>query len=376
MTGSDDGEGERQYFGRLGLNRRSVLRAVGLSGIGAATAGSAGGTATAVDTESTDDTSTTERIPTSSQLYTFTTLTAPGPSNTDAKRLALDPKYDSSDYQRDAEGYSNADLIYRSAEAGLDAYEPNTIDDAEEMLAAQQETGCYMSSAHVGIDSVESDPAGTAETYAQFAHDGCNPPIIAPSIGEDQWQSAADAEQNAKRVNEIADAMAGQGFKFGYHNHYWEFAYAEDGETRLYDIFLDHVDDHVYLELDVAWVYAGVDRPDPVEYITQHGDKFGLLHMKNWTEDRGDGLQAQAQRELDAVVESAPVENPAESNLAAKIKQLTEIHRGDLEMRAIADAAKEHADIDHFVYEYDATPHPDHSFEYASLTLDKVNLPK
>jgi sugar phosphate isomerase/epimerase len=197
-----------------------------------------------------------------------------------------------------------------------------------------------MSSAHVSTSDVESDPEGMAETYGQFAVDGRNPALIEPLISSG-WDSEEGVIENAERINAAADLMADHDFKFGYHNHDFEFQYLDEEEgLRAYDVFIEHIEEHVNVQLDVAWVYAGVDRPDPVHYITEYGDKIGTLHMKNWTTNG---------------------------------KQLTEIHKGDLDMHEIADAARKHSKVDHLVYEYDSTPTPYHSFEYARMKLDWVN---
>ncbi|XVH33070.1 sugar phosphate isomerase/epimerase family protein (plasmid) [Haloferacaceae archaeon DSL9] len=300
------------------MNRRQVLQSIGAAGVASTMAsgsvyakgGSQRHQSAQVDLSEVDQ---SREIPTGSQFFSFNNL----------------------------DDHSNADLIRLSADAGLDSYEPFMIDDADAMLEAEDETGVYMSSAHVSIDDVESDPEGMADTYEQFATDGRNPPLIEPAIG-DGWDTEESVIQIAERVNEAADLMADYDFEFGYHNHYWEFDYLDDADERAYDVFLEHVEDHVYLQLDVAWVYAGVDRPNPIDYIVEYGDKIKSLHMKNWSEDEG---------------------------------ELTEIHEGDVNQRAVATAARKASHVDHLVYEYDNSPQPYDSFEYAGEWLNKINHP-
>lgn len=302
----------------LRANRREVLQSIGVAGVASAvTIGSVHASNNAqryqevqVDSGEIDQRRT---IPTGSQFFSFNEL----------------------------EGYSNADLIQLSADAGLDSYEPFMIDDADAMLEVEDETGLYMSSAHVSIEEAEDDPEGLAETYEQFTHDDRNPSLIEPAIG-DGWDTEESVIEIAERVNEAADAMADYGFEFGYHNHDWEFEYLDDADERAYDVFIEHVEDHVYLQLDVAWVYAGVDRPDPIRYIVEYGDKIKSLHMKNWSEEED---------------------------------QLTEIHEGDVNQRAVATAARNASHVDHLVYEYDNSPQPYDSFEYASEWLNEINHP-
>ncbi|GAB7017361.1 sugar phosphate isomerase/epimerase family protein [Halostagnicola bangensis] len=300
------------------VKRRQVLQGIGATGVASAvmTGSVHGGTNSRnirrvqADLEELDQ---EREIPTSSQFFSFNEL----------------------------EGYSNADLIHLSADAGLDSYEPFMIDDADAMLEAQNETGLYMSSAHVGIDDIEDDPEGMAETYEQFAVDGRNPSLIEPAI-RNEWDTEESVIELAERINAAADLMAEHDFEFGYHNHDFEFEYLDDADERAYDVFIENIEDHVYIQLDVAWVYAGVDRPDPLNYIIEHGDKIKSLHMKNWSE-----------------ADDA----------------LTEIHEGDLNQRAIATAARRASQVDHLVYEYDNSPQPYDSFEYAGEWLNRINHP-
>lgn len=298
----------------LSVNRRQVLQSIGAAGVASAvTAGSAHAEETPQVQADLAEVDQNREIPTGSQFFSFNNL----------------------------DDYSNADLIRLSAEAGLDSYEPFMIDDVGDMLEAEDDTGLYMSSAHVSIDDVENDPEGTAETYEQFAEDGRNPPLVEPAIG-DGWDTEAGVIEIAQRVNEAADLMADHGFEFGYHNHDWEFDYLDDADERAYDVFLENIEDHVYLQLDVAWVYAGVDRPNPIDYIIEHGDQIKSLHMKNWSEEDD---------------------------------QLTEIHEGDINQRAVATAARNVSQVDHLVYEYDNSPQPYESIEYAGEWLNKINHP-
>ena len=304
--------------GGLSVNRRQLLQGVGAATVFGAFAAEYAQASDGESAQPFGDVGTLDigdEIPTGSQFWSFNEL------------------FD--------DGYTNADLIHLSDEAGLDSYEPYFLDDVDDMLAAQDETGVYMSSAHVSISDVEDDPAGMAEEYEPFTVDGRSPALIEPAIG-DGWDTESSVIEIAERVNAAADEMADYGFEFGYHNHDWEFDYLDDADERAYDVFIEHIEDHVYLQLDVAWVYAGVDRPNPIHYIVDHGEKIKSLHMKNWTEDGN---------------------------------TLTEIHEGDVNQRAVATAARNASAVDHLVYEYDNSPQPYESFEYAGMWLNRINHP-
>lgn len=319
----------RSETGR-GANRRRVLQGIGAAGVASAVMsgsgaaeGDAQGFQRAAAAAATQD--VTREIPTSSQFWSFNSF---------------------------LEDNSNADLIEMSAEAGLDAYEPYELDDEEAMLQAQEDTGVYMSSAHDSIDEVENDPEGKAETYSQFAHDGRIPPLI-EAYQDGMWSTESDVIEFAERVNAVADEAADHDLEFGYHNHEHEFQYLDDADERAYDVFLENIEDHVYIQLDVAWCFAGIDRPNPIDYIVEYGDKIKSLHMKNWqaNDSRTHGSGEEGNGEL------------------------TEIHEGDLNMRAIATAARNASAVDHLVYEYDGAPDAEESLGYAGEWLNKVNHP-
>lgn len=239
-----------------------------------------------------------------------------------------------------AGGRSNADLIHQLDEAGIDSYEADTLDNAGAMRSAQASTGVYMSSAHVDIEGVESNPGGVASTYSQFSHDGRNPALVEPGI-ESGWDSQSSVESIAQRVNEAADLMADHGFEFGYHNGAREFQYL-DGETRAYDVFVENVNDDVYLQLDVGAMYGAEDQPDPLQYLADYGHKFKSIHASNWSLDD---------------------------------EAFVEIHEGYVNIRAVATAARNVTNVDHLVYANPATSDPDRSIEHAAEWLDRVNSP-
>ncbi|XVH33058.1 sugar phosphate isomerase/epimerase family protein (plasmid) [Haloferacaceae archaeon DSL9] len=228
---------------------------------------------------------------------------------------------------------SVAELIRESADAGYDAVEPFTLNGEEEIATALDETGIGMSSAHVGIETLEDDFEGTIETYSEFGASA----LIHAYKGDGTWESEDGILEWADRVNEMADRVADEGLEFGYHNHDFEFAAV--GDDVGYDIFAESVNDNVHLQLDAGWVLAGGE--DPIEYIERYSDKISSIHMKNMTAD-GD---------------------------------FTEIHEGDVNMRAVANIARNEAGVDYLVYEYDAAPEPIESMNTGAEWLSQLSRP-
>ncbi len=229
---------------------------------------------------------------------------------------------------------SVAELVYESANAGYDTVEPYYIDDEEAVATALEETGLELSSAHVGIEQLEDNFEETIETYSEFGADA----LIHAYKGDGTWESEDGIVEWAERVNEMADRVAEEGMEFGYHNHDQEFQ-TIDG-TFGFDIFAQHVNDNVHLQLDVGWALVG--GADPVAVLNRHRDKVGSLHMKDMTADG----------------------------------EFTEIGEGDVNMTALANVARNNTDVDYLIYEYDGAPEPVHSLYYGAEYLDRINGPQ
>jgi len=228
---------------------------------------------------------------------------------------------------------SVAELIYESANAGYDTVEPYYIDDEEAVATALEETGLELSSAHVGIGTLEDNFDATIDTYDEFGADA----LIHAYKGGGTWESEDTIVEWAERVNEMADRVAEEGMEFGYHNHDQEFQ-TFDGRFG-FDIFAEHVNDNVHLQLDVGWALVG--GADPVALLNRHRDKIGSLHMKDMTADG----------------------------------EFTEIGEGDVNMNALANVARKNTDVDYLIYEYDGAPEPMDSLYYGAQYLERANGP-
>jgi len=232
---------------------------------------------------------------------------------------------------------SVAELIYESANAGYDTVEPFYIDDEDAVPTALQETGLELSSAHVGIGELEDNFEETVTTYSAFGADA----LIHAYKGDGTWESEDAIIEWAERVNEMASRVAEKGMEFGYHNHDQEFQ-TIDG-TFGFDIFAEHINDNVHLQLDVGWALVG--GADPVALLNKHSDKIESLHMKDMTADG----------------------------------EFAEIGEGDVNMNALANVARNNTDVDYLIYEYDGAPDPIRSDPfpyYGAQFLDRVNGPE
>lgn len=97
---------------------------------------------------------------------------------------------------------------------------------------------------------------------------------------EDLWRSGTDAANwiaLAKRLHEAGKRVNDAGFRFGWHNHHWEFMPLPGGEIAM-ELILEHAPD-IEWEMDVAWVVRG--GADPMDYIRRHGDRITTAHVKD-----------------------------------------------------------------------------------------------
>jgi sugar phosphate isomerase/epimerase len=92
--------------------------------------------------------------------------------------------------------------------------------------------------------------------------------------------SAGDFQRTAAKANEIGQKAKAVGLKYAYHNHNFEFRDLGGGKTG-YEILLKETDPSlVKFEADCGWMR--VAGKDPIDYLTRHGDRFAMLHIKDF----------------------------------------------------------------------------------------------
>jgi len=92
--------------------------------------------------------------------------------------------------------------------------------------------------------------------------------------------TADDFRAIAAKANEIGQKAKAVGLMYAYHNHNFEFRDLGGGKTG-YEILLQETDPSlVKFEADCGWMK--VAGKDPIEYLTRHGDRFAMLHIKDF----------------------------------------------------------------------------------------------
>ncbi len=106
--------------------------------------------------------------------------------------------------------------------------------------------------------------------------------VFDPFVAPDRWESTEEIRKTAEALNAAAQIGAGYGIAVGYHNHNQEFTNRIDGRFAL-EIFAEHLDPAVGLELDLYWASAG--GADVAALVERLGDRVVALHVKDGTLD-------------------------------------------------------------------------------------------
>jgi sugar phosphate isomerase/epimerase len=247
------------------LGRRGFLRATAATAAVTGVAGTGALATTASAATSTAGHGSRGRVPVdqiSIQLYTVRDILAADPAGTLA---------------------TLRDIGYRRVEAagtaGLTAAEFRALLDAN---------GIRATSGHFGIPQ-PFDAAAWQQTLADARTLGCTY-VVHPFFGVDENGPIRDAAvwRNFALDLNKAGAMARRaGFRFGYHNHHFEFLRVSDGSgRRAWDILTATADPRlVHLELDIYWAWRGT--ADPVDLLRTHGRRVKQFHVKDMDIESG-----------------------------------------------------------------------------------------
>ncbi len=103
--------------------------------------------------------------------------------------------------------------------------------------------------------------------------------VISPSMDKSMHQTYDDMLLYMDVFNKCGELCQKSGMKFGYHNHWAEFAESLNG-VKLFDIMMQKLDvTKVVMQLDIGNMYiAGAKALD---VIGQYPGKFELIHVKD-----------------------------------------------------------------------------------------------
>jgi sugar phosphate isomerase/epimerase len=154
-----------------------------------------------------------------------------------------------------------------------------------ELRAALDEYGLRAPSAHVPVEDWRKDPR---QVFSDLHALDCSHAVV-PVVPRELREGASGeaAARFYQELNGIGEACKGEGLRFSYHNHHFEFAPlggTTTSTTTMWDVFLRETDPAlVGMELDLYWAeYAGVD---PEGLLQSFANRVSLVHLKDMYPD-------------------------------------------------------------------------------------------
>lgn len=126
--------------------------------------------------------------------------------------------------------------------------------------------------------------------------------LVVPWMPQERFESVDSIKALCDELNEASLVARTHGYTLHYHNH--DFEFREVDGRPAYDIFLEHLDDTIMLQVDTYWVKVGGQ--DPVELVKKLGDRAPLLHIKDGPLDKDQPMVAVGDGKMDipAIVEA------------------------------------------------------------------------
>jgi len=183
----------------------------------------------------------------------------------------------------------------------------------EALRAALDGADLVCRSSHMRFERVRDDIAGVIKGAKALGATH----VVCPWIAHDEKGgfTREDALNAAVVFNEAGRMAKGDGLRFSYHPHGYEFVPAPEG--TLFEAIAAHTDPAlVSFEIDIFWAKAGGG--DPEQLIASHPGRVPLLHVK----DMAKGLS----------LPPGSSHAPAETNVVAG--------KGQLDLPAIMRAAR------------------------------------
>jgi len=164
---------------------------------------------------------------------------------------------------------SISDLGYTQVEGFGAVYE-----DAAATRDGLDSAGLTMPSGHYSLEQLENDLPATLDTATTL---GCIS-IFCPYLDEEQRPTdEAGWKTFGHRLNSISQKVTDKGFRFGWHNHDFEFVPCADGSIPMRSILESATE--IDWEMDVAWAARAGSDPSP--WIREFGSRITAVHVKD-----------------------------------------------------------------------------------------------
>jgi sugar phosphate isomerase/epimerase len=129
-------------------------------------------------------------------------------------------------------------------------------------------------SAHVGLDRLRADPVAAATLCRDLGVELVLAPAPPPA---ERNKDAAGWRALGRELAAIGRALVGEGLRFGWHNHDFEFRALPDGGVPM-DLILGEAPDLLW-QMDIAWVTRG--GADPTAWLAKYAGRIPSVHVKD-----------------------------------------------------------------------------------------------
>ncbi len=151
---------------------------------------------------------------------------------------------------------------------------PGVFEDSVRYKAALDEAGLSMPSAHIALDSLESD----LDSQIKICNTLGIKQVYVPYLDADKRPVDSEGYKGiAQRMSVLLKALSDQGISLGWHNHEFEMVALDDGGIPM-EVMLNEAPEMSW-EADLAWVAFA--KADPFAYVESWGSRISAVHVKD-----------------------------------------------------------------------------------------------
>lgn len=147
---------------------------------------------------------------------------------------------------------------------------------AESFAPLLAERSLQTSGSHVALKDLVEDPARVVANARLLGITE----LFVPSVPVDQRDmDAAGWRALGAQMAGLADQLAADGIRLGYHNHDWDLRLKDGDLTALDLVFAAAGSAPLYWEADIAWLVRG--GVDPLVWLERHASRLAAAHVKD-----------------------------------------------------------------------------------------------
>lgn len=162
-------------------------------------------------------------------------------------------------------------------EAGFQLVEPygGLMASPGELKTSLKTHGLVAPTAHVGIEGLRDD----LRRVTAICKDIGITQVFMPAFGDgERTGSDADWSARGEELGRMADELAEQDIRLGYHNHHWEFE--STGERAALEALFDGASGSALnWQADIAWIARAGQ--DPIAWMDRYKNLLASVHVKD-----------------------------------------------------------------------------------------------